>query len=67
MVIRKKYTSRKILNMETSELFKRMNLARQRGSLMWVQMARELNRRGWQKVYNQDGGKWQKFGGDNNG
>ena len=67
MVIRKIYTSRKILNMDTSELFKRMNLNRQRGSLMWVQMARELNRRGWQKVYNQDGGKWQKFGGGNNG
>ena len=66
-MIRKIYTSRKILNMETSELFKRMNLARQQGNLMWVQMARELNRRGWQKVYNQDGGKWQKFGGDNNG
>ena len=66
-MIRRIYTSRKILNMETSELFKRMNLARQQGNLMWVQMARELNRRGWQKVYNQDGGKWQKFGGDNNG
>ena len=66
-MIRRIYTSRKILNMETSELFKRMNLARQRGNLMWVQMARELNRRGWQKVYNQAGGKWQKFGGSGNG
>ena len=35
--------------METSELFKRMNLARQQGNLMWVQMNRELNRRGWVK------------------
>ena len=48
-MIKKIYTSRKILNMETSELFKRMNLARQQGNLMWVQMNRELNRRGWVK------------------
>ena len=66
-MIRRIYTSRKILNMETSELFKRMNLAWQRGNLMWVQMARELNRRGGQKGYNQAGGKWQKFGGSGNG
>ena len=40
--------------METSELFKRMNIARQQGNLMWVQMNRELNRRGWVKNSNSD-------------
>ena len=53
-MIKKIYTSRKILNMETSELFKRMNIARQQGNLMWVQMNRELNRRGWVKNSNSD-------------
>jgi len=43
------FFSRRLRNMETSELFKQMNIARSRGNVKWIEMNRELNRRGWVK------------------
>jgi hypothetical protein len=52
--------------METSELFKRMRIARIAGDLKWISMTQEMNRRGWRKTMTQEGGKWT-FGGSDNG
>jgi len=43
------FFSRRLRNMETSELFKQMNIARSNGKVKWIEMNRELNRRGWVK------------------
>ena len=51
--------------METSELFKRMRIARDLGDFKWVKLAQEANRRGWRKTMTQDGGKWT-YGGNEN-
>ena len=43
------WSNKKYQTWETSELFKRMNIARSNGRTKWVEMNRELNRRGWVK------------------
>ena len=60
------FFNRRLRNMETSELFKRMKIAREMGDLKWVSMAQEANRRGWRKTMTSEGGKWT-YGGSGNG
>ena len=60
------FFSRSLRKMETSELFKRMRIARIAGDLKWISMTQEMNRRGWRKTMTQEGGKWT-FGGSDNG
>ena len=43
------WTNNRYQTWETSELFKRMNIARSNGKTKWIEMNRELNRRGWIK------------------
>ena len=51
--------------METSELFKRMRIARAVGDLKWIPMTKEMNRRGWRKTMTQEGVEWT-YGGNEN-
>ena len=43
------WSNKRYQTWETSELFKRMNIARSNGRVKWIEMNRELNRRGWIK------------------
>ena len=43
------WSNKRYQTWETSELFKQMNIARSNGRVKWIEMNRELNRRGWIK------------------